>query len=235
MTVAVILAGGLGTRLRSVVPNLPKPMAVVRDKPFLEFLLEYWAGQGISKFILSIGYKRELIINYFGREFSGIPISYIEEEKPLGTGGGLLLAAQNLTEPFLLLNGDTFFDVELDCLISFHKSKGSNLSFTLFRANESDRYGGVVLDACDRVMSLDSSKCKIGALANAGAYFVDPHALKSDSLTVGKWYSLEGDLIPNLLANGVNMFGFEGGRQFIDIGVPQDYLRAEEVLPKWEA
>ena len=106
---AIILAGGLGARLNNTVPNLPKPMAPINNRPFLEHQMDYWIGQGINRFILSVGYLKDLIIDHFGDKYKKASIEYAIEHKPLGTGGGLLLAAKNITEPFLVLNGDTFF------------------------------------------------------------------------------------------------------------------------------
>lgn len=233
MTVAVILAGGLGTRLRSAVPDLPKPMADVQGKPFLEYLLNYWARQGISKFVLSVGYKRESIFNYFGRSFKGLPIEYIEEDEPLGTGGGLLLASRKLHQPFMLLNGDTFFEVQLNAILDFHRRMDSKWSFALFRANEAGRYGGVDLDGRDRIRSLNTAKGDIGELANGGVYLVDPKALNYANFKVGDKYSLEEDVIPTLLEMDIPFFGFESQGQFLDIGVPTDYFRAAGVLPQF--
>ena len=98
MTTAIILAGGLGTRLRSEVPNLPKPMAIVKNRPFLEYLMDYWIEQGVCKFILSIGYLSEKIVSHFGGTYKNIPISYSIEKSPLGTGGGLLLSLKKITQ-----------------------------------------------------------------------------------------------------------------------------------------
>ena len=119
MRTAIILAGGLGTRLRQLVSNVPKPMASVNGRPFLAHLMDYWIGQGITQFIISVGYLKESIINYFGNEYQGIKIEYSEEESPLGTGGGVLLAIKNIKSDdyFVLLNGDTFFEVDLRELI----------------------------------------------------------------------------------------------------------------------
>lgn len=232
MTVAVILAGGLGTRLRSAVPDLPKPMADVLGKPFLEYLMDYWIGQGVTRFVISVGYKRESIMRYFGQQYKGIPIEYVEEETPLGTGGGLLLAARRLNEPFLLLNGDTFFEIQLDALMDFHRSKDSKWTFALFRANEAKRYGGVQLDSNSRIQSLVTGKGNIGELANGGIYLVEPNALNAGKFNVGQKYSLEDDVIPGLLESGVPFYGFESPGQFLDIGIPADYFRAADILPK---
>ena len=114
MPSAVILAGGLGTRLRSVVSDVPKPMAPVGGRPFLEYQLEYWINQGISRFVLSVGYRHEAITEHFGSRYKGVELEYAVEEQPLGTGGGLLLAAEKLKQdtPFLLLNKDTYFKTD---------------------------------------------------------------------------------------------------------------------------
>ena len=98
MTTAVILAGGLGTRLRSVISDLPKPMAPINGRPFLEYLICYWIGQGINHFVLSVGYLHQAIIGYFGNQFKGACIDYVIEESPLGTGGGLLLASKKVDQ-----------------------------------------------------------------------------------------------------------------------------------------
>lgn len=230
MTVAVILAGGLGTRLRSAVPDLPKPMADVRGKPFLAYLMSYWIDNGVTRFVISVGYKRESIIGYFGHQYRGVPIEYVEEETPLGTGGGLLLATERLREPFVLLNGDTFFEVQLEALVNFHRSKGSKWTFTLFCANEANRYGGVVLDSNSRIQSLATAKGDVGALANGGVYLLEPNALNSRKFNVGQKYSLEDEVIPALLESNVPFYGFESGGQFLDIGVPTDYFRAVDIL-----
>ena len=120
MTAAIILAGGLGTRLRSAVPDLPKPMAPIGGRPFLDHLLDYWIGQGINRFVLSVGYRHEMIIDHFGNNYKHAELDYVIEQEPMGTGGGFLLAAEKIGKnaPFLLLNGDTFA-VDLKALTKF--------------------------------------------------------------------------------------------------------------------
>ena len=132
MTTAIILAGGLGTRLRSVIPDLPKPMAPICGRPFIEYQLEYWIKQGINKFILSVGYKNKVISGYFGDNYKGVEIDYVIENEPLGTGGAFLLASERIAnnESFLLLNGDTYFDVDLDKLKEFAIEKDADWCFS---------------------------------------------------------------------------------------------------------
>ena len=227
---AVILAGGLGTRLRSVVFDVPKPMANVLGRPFLEYLMDYWIAQGVSKFIVSVGYKRELIIAHFANSYRGITVTYVEETHPLGTGGGMLLASQNLKTPFLLLNGDSFFKVELHKLIEFHKNKDSDWTLSLFRTNESDRYGGVEIDQNSQIHTFRSVKSDTNALANGGVYYINPKVISNSNFISGNSYSLEVDIVPKLIEKKRKFFGMEIDAQFIDIGVPKDYLEAQSLL-----
>ena len=110
MTEAIVLAGGLGSRLKAAVPDVPKPMAPINGRPFLEYLVDYWAGQGVDRFVLSVGYKREVIEEHFAVRHKGMEMDYAVENQPRGTGGGLLLALKHLRRSgtFLILNGDTF-------------------------------------------------------------------------------------------------------------------------------
>jgi len=233
MTAAIILAGGLGTRLRSVLPDLPKPMAPINGKPFLEYQMDFWFAQGIDHFILSVGYKRELIIDHFGYEYRGAKVSYAIEETPLGTGGGLIIALQsvlNKSEPILVLNGDTYFEVDLDKLKAFHLEKNSSWSFSLFHANEAGRYMGMDVEPSGRIASLKSGTEQIGRLANGGVYLLNPDVLQSLNCSVGDKLSLEDDILSSLLEHNVPLFGCEFDGAFIDIGVPSDYQRAPQIM-----
>ena len=225
---AVILAGGLGTRLKAVVPNLPKPMAPINGRPFLEHLMDYWIDQGIKKFILSVCYKKEIIAARFRTTYCDADIEYAYESEPLGTGGGMLLAANCLENPFLLLNGDTFFEVNLKILSNFHDKSNSDFTFSLFKADLDYRYGGVEIDLHDgRVKNL-IEKCKIGGYSNGGVYIINPKIIKKYQLQ--KYYSLEMGIIRNLLESNNKLFGLIFESKFIDIGVPFDYYRAQEIL-----
>src|SRR5258706_8386355 len=137
---AIILAGGFGTRLQSVVKDLPKPMAPVAGKPFLEYLLQYLSVQGIEKSILSVGYKWETIKNYFGDSFGEMKLEYSVEKEPLGTGGAILKAVQSFNEKeFFILNGDSFFSISLPELNTRHNNKNANLSIALRSMTNFDR------------------------------------------------------------------------------------------------
>jgi D-glycero-alpha-D-manno-heptose 1-phosphate guanylyltransferase len=231
MPSAVILAGGLGTRLRSVVPDIPKPMAPIGGRPFLEYQLDYWINQGISRFVLSVGYRHEVITGHFGSHYKGVPLEYAIEEQPLGTGGGFLLAAEKLNQdtPFLLLNGDTYFEADWNALGAFALEHEADWCFSLFETSEKGRYMGIGLSTQGRITSLKSGIEQGHRLANGGVYWVHPRAL-SGAGRVGKKMSLEDDLFPQALAAGRRLCGIEFRGTFIDIGVPDDYHRAPSLL-----
>lgn len=230
MTTAIILAGGLGTRLRSAVPDLPKPMAPVNGRPFLEYQLDYWIGQGITRFVLSVGYKHELISKHFGTHYKKASLDYVVEPNPLGTGGGLLLAAEKILdeEAFLLLNGDTYFAVDLAALQAFSAACQADWSFSLFRAAEEGRYLGMLVSPQGQITALKSSAP--GALANGGAYWVKTRSLQNCGFSSREKVSLEDSIFPAILTSGQRLYGLECNGIFIDIGVPDDYRRAQALL-----
>ncbi len=232
MITAVILAGGLGSRLRSAVPDLPKPMAPISGRPFLEHLLDYWINQGVGKFMLSVGYRYQLIISHFGHTYRGVEIDYVIEETPLGTGGGLLLAVEKIggDEPFLLLNGDTYFAVDLQTLIKFFQANQADWCFSLFRTREPGRYMGMDLTPEGRIISLKSGADQLERLANGGVYLVNPRSLRSTRFLPGDKLSLEDDFFQVAMTSGRGLFGVEFSGDFIDIGVPDDYYRAPDML-----
>lgn len=232
MTSAIILAGGLGTRLRDVVPDLPKPMAPLNGRPFLEYQIDYWIAQGVRHFILSIGYRSEAIVSHFGKSYGGARLEYALETEPLGTGGGLLLAMDLLTgdDAFLLLNGDTFFEVSLDQLAAFHSARQSDWTLALFRTRETGRYMGPSVEGNGRILSLRSEMEKAERLANGGVYLISPHIIRSSNLPTGQRVSLEDEVMPGALAAGGRFFGLECEGRFIDIGVPEDYRRAADFV-----
>ncbi len=211
----------MGTRLRSVCSDLPKPMAVVQGKPFLHHLMAYWKEQGVTRFILSVGYLAEKIISYFGKEFQAIPIEYSIEKEPLGTGGGLLHALPlllSLQDPFLVLNGDTLFQVPLK---NFNLQ--GDLSLSLRLVEENHRYDGVTLAPDGQVIHLKAN----APLINGGVYFFHRNALSSFETT--KALSLEKEILPYFIKKGT-CFGQCFDQFFIDIGIPEDYYRAQLLL-----
>ena len=232
MTAAIILAGGLGTRLRSAVPDLPKPMAPIGGRPFLDHLLDYWIGQGINRFVLSVGYRHEMIIDHFGNNYKHAELDYVIEQEPMVTGGGFLLAAEKIGKnaPFLLLNGDTYFAVDLKALTEFSQVNDADWCFSLFRAKEAGRYMGTEVSAQGQIVSLKSGAGRLGCLANGGVYRIHPRAVINGKFTPGDKASLEDDIIPAAMASGQRLFGIEFPGTFIDIGIPGDYQRAPALL-----
>ena len=232
MTSAVILAGGLGTRLRSTVTNLPKPMAPISGRPFLEYQLDYWIKQGVSHFVLSVGYRHEAIVGHFANRYKDAELDYVIEKTPLGTGGGLLSATEkvNKDESFLLLNGDTYFSVNLKTLIEFSLANDADWCLSLFRTNEEGRYMGMDVSPQGEITSLKPGIGHSGCLANGGVYWIQPRALLGGKFTADDRVSLEDDILPTAMASGQRLFGIEFPGTFIDIGVPDDYHRAPTLL-----
>ena len=232
--VAVILAGGLGTRLQSVVSDVPKPMAPVGNKPFLEIILNYWINQGIQRFILSVGYKSEAIINYFGRSYKGSSIEYVVEEKPLGTGGGLLKAIDEseINEQFLMINGDTFFAVDLIALEKFHHKKKSNWTLALFSSTDKKRYMQFNLTSTSQIYSIKSgNNCK-EFYSNGGIYLIKDESMITKNAPDNPCFSLETDIILNLAGRNL-LYGFYSNGTFLDIGVPNDYKSSQSILSEF--
>jgi len=230
---AIVLAGGLGTRLRAAVPDLPKPMAPIGARPFLEYLFDYWIGEGIGRFVLSVGYKADLIRAHFGDRYRSARIDYATEFTPLGTGGGLLLAARQLgagDAPVLILNGDTFFAVRLAELVRAHQAHHADWTFALFRTRESGRYMGMALNDDGSLASLAPIDRPGERLANGGVYLAARNVLARPGPEGLHPLSLETDLLPSLLAAGARLCGIECAASFIDIGVPDDYRRAAGLL-----
>jgi len=230
VTTAIILAGGLGTRLKKVNPKLPKPMAPVNGRPFLEYLMDYWIEQGISRFVLSIGYLSQSIIDHFGKKYRETTINYIVEESPLGTGGGLLMSAKGLFEPFLVLNGDTFFEVDLKDLAGFHKKNKSEWTISLFRTTNPKRYTSMEINTSGSILKMKVNYNQSSCLANGGVYLINPLALENMDKSPHKIISLEDELLPDFISSTRAIYGLECFGTFIDIGIPEDYYRATDIL-----
>lgn len=230
---AIILAGGLGTRLRSVVSDVPKPMADINGKPFLAILIEYWIKQGITRFILAVGYKHEIIQKYFGDEYNGVPMIYSVEKEPLGTGGGLLLALDKLNSQndCLILNGDTFFEINVQEFLAYHKNKKSDLTMALKKVENNSRYTGVLIDEHQRIISLSFETNDKESIINGGVYLAQPNIFFQFQSLPEKKVALEAEIFPELLERYTKIYGFNFSGKFIDMGVPTDYelMKAESL------
>lgn len=226
-----MLAGGLGTRLRSVVSDCPKPMAAVGSKPFLEHLMSAWARNGIQRFILCVGYQYEKIQSYFGNQFQGIPVEYSIERRPLGTGGALAMMQRQhkLQQRFILLNGDTFFLSDIVALGTQASTLDADWTFSLFLTDDSSRFMRVPMDETG-IVRLNKAREDISSpfYANGGVYAVHPRAIAPFLTHSGK-LSLEDDMFPQACALNQVLSGVVSTELFIDIGLPADYQRAQHL------
>ncbi len=228
---AVVLAGGLGTRLRSVVSEIPKPMAPIGDQPFLAYVLTYLASYEVRHVVLSVGYKHEVIKDYFGEEYKGIQLTYAVEEEPLGTGGGIKNALSYIKgESAFLLNGDTFFEVNLDHLSSRFVLQQSDLTMSLKEMEKFDRYG-VVTFQDNRINGFaDKKYCDHGWI-NGGVYIMKTNLFENLGLPVK--FSFETDFLEKFVGK-MRFISFLATDFFIDIGIPEDYERAQLELKEME-
>ncbi|TMH71285.1 MAG: phosphohexose mutase [Betaproteobacteria bacterium] len=216
---AVVLAGGLGTRLRAAVSDVPKPMAPVGGRPFLERLLDYWIGQGVRRAVLAVGYMYDSIRRHFGDEYRGCAIAYSIEDHPLGTGGALVQSLPLVHgDTFLVLNGDTYFAVPLEALGAFHRRHGADVSMSLFRS-DNPRYTGISLDPDGRVSSFSGD-----GLVNGGVVLFQRSALEGLPATIA---SLEKDLLPGMKGA---IYGCVFDVPFVDIGLPEDWRAAANII-----
>ena len=228
---AVILAGGLGTRLKSVIKDIPKPMAEVCGRPFLCYILDFLIKYEIKRVILSVGYKWEAIKEFFGEQYKNINLVYAIEYEPLGTGGAIKNALKYVrdTEVFIL-NGDTLFNIDLSVFYSLHKNKNSNLSIALKKMNFSERYGSVKIDENNRIIDFSEKAQKFNILINGGIYLLNKEFFYS--LATQDKFSFEKDFLEKHYKN-YEFYGFPFDEYFIDIGVPEDYERAKKEFEKF--
>ncbi len=226
---AIILAGGLGTRLKQEVPDLPKPMAPIAGKPFLEYLLVDMAAKGFTKIIISVGYLANKIIDYFGDKFLGLDLVYVVEQSPLGTGGGIRKGLLQCAEDYIFIfNGDTY--IELDALKVKQRWQQVNCPIMVVRqVPDTRRYGRIEVDAKGYVSSFSEKGIMGEGLINAGCYVLPRNAL--DSFTENKPFSLELDYLSKSVGT-MKISTFVSHGYFIDIGVPEDYKRAQIQFPK---
>lgn len=228
VTQVIILAGGLGTRLKSVVSDLPKPMAKIKNRPFLEWKLNYLKNQGVNKVILSVGYKYECIIDYFGSEYNYIDIEYAIETAQLGTGGGIKNALQYIDNNNVwVMNGDTFFNADLQTVENIHFQRESDVTLVLKKMENCGRYGYVNMEDYKIISFQEKQKNVISGLINGGVYLIKTNIF-SEMLDVS--FSFEEYLAKNTA--GLNIIGIEQEGEFIDIGIPDDYYTACELIPR---
>jgi len=229
---AVILAGGLGTRLKSVIKDIPKPMAEICRRPFLSYILDYLNNQGIKRVILSVGYKWKVIKDFFGSQYKNLELEYAIEDKPLGTGGGLKNALKYVCkEEVFVLNGDTFFDIDLNLFYNLHKSKNSKLSIALKKTENTERYGIVEIDENNRIVSFLEKKKGGSGFINGGIYLLNKKFF--NAVMQENNFSLEKDFLERYFRE-YEFFGFPFDGLFVDIGIPEDYEKAKNYLKNFK-
>ncbi len=228
ITEAIILAGGLGTRLRDTVPGLPKCMAPVAGRPFLFYVINYLRSQGIERFIFSLGYKHGAIEEYLNDQFSTLNYQCSIEDSPLGTGGAIKLACGKTTESNVLItNGDTLFKINLDVLARMHYDNAADATLALKPMTDFDRYGIVETDEKGRISKFREKQfCKQGNI-NGGTYLLNAMSfIKNDWPLV---FSFEKEFLEN---ESYRLYGSVQDEYFIDIGIPEDYSRAQTEFAK---
>lgn len=226
MREAVVLAGGFGTRLRQVVPDLPKPMAPIAGRPFLEILLGSLAGKGFGRVVLSLGFMADSIFGHFGSHHAGMELAYVVEDQPLGTGGAVRLAMLQCHEDHVFVfNGDTFLDLEVD-VVEQHWQNHRLPIIVGREVPDAARYGRLLAEN-GRVTGFTEKGVYGPGLINAGCYVFNQGQL--DDLPLNVPFSLEVDYLVNAVSRApIDVFITAG--QFIDIGVPDDFLRAQTEL-----
>lgn len=229
---AIILAGGLGTRLQSIVKDVPKPMAEVAGRPFLNYIMHFLAKNNIKRVVLAVGHKYEIIQQHLALEQNryGLEVVYSVERELLGTGGAVYQGFnQIMGDKAFIINGDTWFDVPLDDLDHFAETHHADLAFALKETTDSQRYGSVQCSSNSKIQSFtekgQSSDTSI--TINGGIYLMRKSLLARYPMP--EKFSIEQDLFQGKTQD-LNAFGKSYPGTFIDIGIPQDFLKAQELL-----
>jgi D-glycero-alpha-D-manno-heptose 1-phosphate guanylyltransferase len=220
----IILAGGLGTRLRSVINEFPKCLAPVAGKPFLYYIFNYLVLQNVTHIILSVGYKYEMIQKWIQQYVWPFTISYAIEIEPLGTGGAIKLAMQQIKEDqFFIMNGDTYFNVDLQKFSNEHKEHHADLSIALKPMSNFDRYGNIMVDANHRIISFVEKQYCIQGQINGGTYLLNTSSKLMNNPS--NKFSFESEVL-QIHFPEYNFHGFIDNAYFIDIGIPEDFEKA---------
>lgn len=225
---AVILCGGKGTRLKSVVSDRPKPMAALNDKPFLQLVMEYAAGYGFKRFILAAGYMGEVIEKHFSGAFPGYTVAVSHETQPLDTAGAVKNASSLIQTPqVLVMNGDSICRIDLRAFTEFHFSRGGRVSVAVAKVPDAGSFGSITMDSGGKILSFREKAGAGAGYVNAGIYILDKTVL--DAVPPGTRYSMERDLLPALISGG-EVYGYETESRLFDIGTPEGYREAGEKL-----
>lgn len=225
---AIILAGGLGTRLRSVLPDLPKCLAPVAGRPFLFHVINYWRAQGIERFVCSLGYKNEQIQDYLSHQFPTLNYEVVIEQEPLGTGGGMLLALRSCQQPqVLVLNGDTLFRGDLHTAARLHAASAAHCTLLLKPLTNFDRYGVVQTEPNGSIKAFMEKQAIAEGQINAGVYLIDRQKLLDEEWPAA--FSFEKDYLERYVSQR-KFLGIAQDAYFRDIGIPEDHQLADREL-----
>jgi D-glycero-alpha-D-manno-heptose 1-phosphate guanylyltransferase len=232
---AIVLAGGLGTRLASRLHGLPKPMAPVAGHPFLEILLNQLRRSGCTRVLLSVGHQHSVIQDHFGASFHGVPLDYVVESVPLGTGGAIRLAlAQAREESVLVLNGDTFLDADYAAMLRFHASEGAAVTLAVVHRDDVNRYGSVTIEG-QRIIGFQEKGNSCAGQTRAGWISAGTYVLARNLAwppTLPEKFSIERDFfVPEVARLRPAAYKVDGF--FLDIGIPEDLDRAQTELAQF--
>ncbi len=230
---ALILAGGLGTRLRAVLSDRPKPLAEVNGRPFLTYLLDTLVQAGLTQAILCTGYRGEQMETALGNHYQTLHLSYSRETTPLGTAGALRLALPLIqTEAVLVLNGDSYCQCDLEAFWAWSQSRQTQLSLVLTQVEDSSRYGRVTVDKTGAITQFAEKQLEATGPGwiNAGIYLLSRQVI--EEIPPDKTVSLEREVFPRWIGRG--LYGYQGGGQFVDIGTPESYQSASRLFSSGE-
>ena len=223
----IVLAGGLGTRLQNEVKDLPKCMAPINGKPFLSYVLDYLETQFVDHVILSLGYRHEAVMDWINTKGFTFKLHKVVEQDPLGTGGGIKLALnKSINNEVFILNGDTLFDVDLRTMRK-GMTPSTKAILALKPMQDFDRYGRVQMDENNTITAFEEKKPCDSGFINGGIYLLNK-SLENFSTFPDK-FSMEKDFLEKEVANQ-SLKGFESDGYFIDIGIPEDYQKAQQEL-----
>jgi NDP-sugar pyrophosphorylase family protein len=221
---AVILAGGLGTRLRAVVSDRPKVMAEINGEPFLNYLLDQVAEALIKSVVISTGYMAHVIEETIGFSYNGLQVDYSREETPLGTAGALKLAGQSVdTGQCLVMNGDSYTEFDPVSLFLSHKQEDANITLLVKGVDDTTSFGRIQMNERNEIEKfMEKGRSTDSGLINSGVYIMKTSIFHKIPDTIP--CSLEYDFIPSMIGQGI--YGYETEGEFIDIGTPESYTKA---------
>jgi len=226
----IILAGGRGTRLQGIIRDLPKPLAPVNGRPFLDIILNQLNGvKAMQRVVIAAGYKSDKIIERY-KECTAYRFSILfsEEQELLGTGGAIKKAlVLTSSDCVLIMNGDSYVDADIDELFRCHRKNSARISIVLKEVDNAGRYGCVTVDSRNRILGFEEKRPQeTRGLINAGIYFLDRSLF--DRVAGNRIISFEKELLPDMI--GDSAYGFVAAGKFIDIGVPEEYQKADSLF-----